>query len=235
MSVELHYSADRIRADTTRSQLLRGDTLSVVAVLGRRRDATVEFEPLLIGAPWLSPESEQDPLQGSEWYSYAYYENFVEDIDEFSVVANVPRPVDIQVMRSISENAFKICLAEILGDEPRPDWGGEMADHYSSHLHLNGRRVSAAFLLKGPARFSPMRLNHLGKNNDQIFRLAQEPATLLIVQHCHEITEPVRATLRAFAVRPGSKRRYCLIDGHDSLRLLLAYEKLERAQELSAN
>ncbi len=110
---------------------------------------------------------------------------------------------------------------------------GEQSDHYTSHLTLGGRRVSAAFLLKGPARFQPMTLNNLGKNNDQIVRLANEPADVLIVQHSHDITQPVRATLRAFAVQPSRPRRYCLIDGRDSLRLLRAYDKVERALELS--
>jgi hypothetical protein len=54
-----------------------------------------------------------------------------------------------------------------------------------------------------------------------------------VVQHCHEIQEPVRASLRAFAVQPGAVRRYCVIDGKDSLRLLIAYDKLDRARELS--
>jgi hypothetical protein len=137
-------------------------------------------------------------------------------------------------MRDIRERAFKRCLTEILGDTARSDWGGEMADHFAAHLHLCGKRTAAAFLLKGPANFAPMGLNHLGKNNDQIYRLAQTPAGLLVVQHCHEIQEPVRATLRAFAVQPGAVRRYCLIDGKDSLRLLIAYDKLGRARELSA-
>jgi hypothetical protein len=114
------------------------------------------------------------------------------------------------------------------------DWGGEQADHYSAHLHLDGRPTTAGFLFKGPARFRPMGLNSLGKNNDQIYRLAQLPANLLVVQHCHEILPPVRATLRAFAVQPGNPRRYCLMDGRDSLRLLRAYNKLDRARELSA-
>jgi hypothetical protein len=49
----------------------------------------------------------------------------------------------------------------------------------SAHVHLGERRTTAAFLLKGPAggkKFAPMRLNHLGRNNDQIYRLAQESA-----------------------------------------------------------
>ena len=79
-----------------------------------------------------------------------------------------------------------------------------------------------------------MSLNHLGKNNDQIVRLAHEPADVLFVQHCHDILPSVRETLRAFAVQPNRPRRYCLIDGRDSLRLLNAYGLFERAVELSS-
>jgi hypothetical protein len=136
-------------------------------------------------------------------------------------------------MKAISEAAFKSCLAELLGDSVEKDWGGEQCDYYSAHLHLKGRRVAAAFLLKGPANFRPMGLNHLGKNNDQIVRLSHAPADILVVQHSHDILPPVRETLRAFAVQPSRPRRYCLIDGRDSLRLLDAYGLYERAQKMS--
>lgn len=156
-----------------------------------------------------------------------------EDIDEFAKVVEIPEPKSPELMKNISETAFKMCLSEILGDAKQGDWGGESSDYFSSHLNLQGRLVTAAFLLKGPARFEPMNLNHLGKNNDQIVRLSHEPADLLIVQHCHDILSPVRETLRAFAVQPSRARRYCLIDGRDSLRLLLAYNLYDKAVELS--
>jgi hypothetical protein len=89
--------------------------------------------------------------------------------------------------------------------------------------------MTAAFLLKGPARFEPMRLRHLGKNSDQIVRLSDEPGEVLIVQHCHDITPVVRKTIRAFAVQPSLPRRYCCIDGRDTLRLLHAYDLYEDA------
>jgi hypothetical protein len=232
--VELQYSTSNIAADTTRSQLADGGTIAVIAKLRMYRDRVLIFEPLLMGAPWLSSMTDVDPFPGPEWYGHAFFENFVDDVDDFSAVRNVPIPSDFSVMRNISERAFKQCLTEILGDSARSDWGGEMSDHFAAHLHLCGRRTTAAFLLKGPANFAPMGLDHLGKNNDQIYRLAQTPAGLLVVQHCHEIQEPVRATLRAFAVQPGAVRRYCLMDGKDSLRLLIAYDKLDRARELSA-
>ncbi len=167
------------------------------------------------------------------WWSHEFFEHFVEDFDEFNKVPEYPKPTDILPMKQVSEAAFKVCLASPLGDSVSKDWGGETSDYFTAHLHLQGRRVSAAFLLKGPAWFSPMTLNHLGKNNDQIYRLSQEPVDVLIVQHCHEITPAVRATLRAFAVQPSNPRRYSLIDGRDSLWLLQAYGLYEKSVELT--
>jgi hypothetical protein len=234
LMVELHYSTSHISSDTTRSELAEGETMSVVAELHATRDGKVIFYPLLMGAPWLYSDAEISPVPSPEWESYGFFENFIEDFTEFDKVKAVAIPEDFEVMKNITEGAFKQCLGEILNDSTRKDWGGETSDHFTSHLHLGGRRTTAAFALKGPGSgFKPMGLNHLGKNNDQIYRLAQEPAELLVVQHCHEILPPVRATLRAFAVRPGNPRRYCLIDGRDSLQILMAYDKLEHALELS--
>ncbi len=117
-------------------------------------------------------------------------------------------------------------ICSILKECPSKDWGGEKSDHFSTSLHLTGRRVTAAFLLKGPARFSEMKASHLGKNGDQIVRLASEPAQLLVLQHSHLVSSPVRETLRAFAVKPCSPRRYCVIDGPDTYRLLKAYDSV---------
>jgi hypothetical protein len=136
-------------------------------------------------------------------------------------------------MRHVSEGAFKRALGSLLGDVVPKDWGGERSDYFSAHVHLDGRRVTGAFLLKGPARFSPMGLNHLGKSNDQIFRLSQEPADVLFLQHSHDVLPAVRATLRAFAVQPSQPRRYCILDGRDSLWLLQAYNLYDRAIEWS--
>jgi hypothetical protein len=138
-------------------------------------------------------------------------------------------------MRLISEAAVKTCFAEILGDRAGKDWGGETSDYYTAHLRIGGRRVTAAFLFKWPARFEPMDLAHLGKKNDQIVRLADESADVLIVQHCHDILPVVRKTLRAFAVQPSRPRRYCCIDGRDTLRLLKTYTLYEKALALSSN
>ncbi len=230
--VEIQYSTMHISSATLKSELHRGAELSLIAELHQKEGDLLIFHPFIIGFPWLfsdNPEWEEKIM----WWRYDFFENFIEDFDEFGKVKKTPESKSYEPMRDISEQAFKTCLAEILGDPTKKDWGGEASDHYTAHLHLNGKRVTAAFLLKGPSRFASMGLNHLGKNNDQIYRLSQEPAEVLFVQHCHEITQPVRATLRAFAVQPSRPRRYCLIDGKDSLWLLKAYGLYEKAIELS--
>jgi len=230
--VKIEYSTEHLRSDTVRMYLHNGGMLSVIAKFWKREGDCLFFQPLVIGGPWMSHEIEaiSDLIM---WEAGTHFENFLEDFTEFKQVSSYTQPVDVNEMRHISEAAFKACLAIILGDPTRKDWGGETSDHFTSQLHLQDRRVTGAFLLKGPARFAPMSLNHLGKNNDQIYRLAQEPADVLFVQHCHEIESAVRATLRAFAVQPGRPRRYCLIDGKDSLRLLKAYDLIEKALSLS--
>jgi len=221
--VEFHYSTRHVRSDTLRSDLREGAVVSIVAELHAQTPEALVFRPLVMGAPWLDAGQGQPDFEVT-WWAHDFFENFVEDIDEFSRVRDVPTPPSPDAMRQVTEAAFKTCLARILGDAVPHDWGGEQSDYYCAHLHLNGRPATAAFLLKGPAHFAPMGLNHLGKNNDQIVRLAREPADMLVVQHCHDILPPVRDTLRAFAVQPSRPRRYCLIDGRDSLRLLQAYD-----------
>ncbi|PKA06431.1 hypothetical protein [Leptospira harrisiae] len=234
IDVELHYSSNKVTSSTSKMELHKGDIIAFAAEVKKLKHNTLILEPIIMGAPWIRPSGNSvEPNFSYAWFGHDFYEIFIEDIDQFSKVKEVPMPTDFSIMKDISESAFKTCLAKILNDETGKDWGGETSDHFTTHLTLGGKRSSAAFLLKGPARFSPMNLNHLGKNNDQIVRLASESASVLFVQHSHYIQPAVRATLRAFAVQPGNPRKYCLIDGKDSLRILIAYNLLDEAINIS--
>jgi len=220
--VEFHYATELVRSDTLKSRLYKGTTLSMVGLFSHATHDQLIFDPLIMGFPWLETD---DPEWSDKvmWWGNSFYENYVEDFDEFSSVVRFPLPEDFSPMKAVPEIGFKRALAKILSDSPQNDWGGETSDHYTPHLHLKGRRVAAAFLLKGPASFRPMTVRHLGKNGDQIVRLIQEPADVLFLQHSHDITPAVRTMLRALVVQPGRPRRYCCIDGRESLRLLNAF------------
>jgi len=153
----------------------------------------------------------------------------IEEIDEFKEVRTVTRQHVqkdwLSYMGITSEQSIKTMICEILGDLPRNDWGGELSDHFTT-IHVGGKAYQAAFLFKGPSRFHEMKPSDLGKNADQIFRLTATPCDIMVIQHCHAIGEAVRATADAFASVPDRGRRYCLVDGIDTFRLLKAYCKI---------
>jgi hypothetical protein len=230
--VEFHISSDRIRSETLKSGLYRGGEFAIVAQYYTRDANTLIFHPLLIGYPYLA-DSETGELL---WENYTnFYQLHLEDFKEFEIVKEYSLLDSIEEMRHIKEGVFKQCLGKILAESTPKDWGGESSDFFTSHLHVGERRLSAAFLLKGPAKYSPMTLSHLGKNSDQIVRLSKEPADVLIVQHCHDILPVVIETLKVFATQPSNPRRYCVIDGRESLRMLKAFNLVDWAIKESAS
>ena len=234
LQAKLVFSTEHICSSTSKEQLSTTSIQSHISYLERIEGGILVLAPFVIGGPWLRTS---DPTLDEKlmWHRFDFFQRFIEDVDQFSKVRTVPRtPTDwIEPMSKISEEAVKRSIAQILGDRPRKDWGGEMSDHYTTSLQLYGRRITAAFVFKGPARFAPMTANHLGKNGDQIYRLSCEPADLLVLQHCHEVTAPVIAQLRAFTVKPASSRLCMVIDGCDTYRLLKAYDLIDEATEYS--
>lgn len=134
---------------------------------------------------------------------------------------------DLDVLRDVSEETVKLALLDILGEpEAQKDWGGEQCDIWTDRITIDGGRHQAAFALKGPAKFHPMTVADLGKNGDQIARLAHTAADLLVVQHCHTIKAEVVDMLRTYAMKPGNVRRYMVINGYDTLRILKHFAKV---------
>jgi hypothetical protein len=133
-------------------------------------------------------------------------------------------------MSTIKESQVKDAFARIIGEPFVPkDWAGERSDLYTSRLTIDGDNVTAAFLLKGRSVQGPMHVADTGKRGDQIPRLFEEPAELLILQHGNKVENSVVKTMRAFAVDPTNPRRFCIIDGADTYRILKAYGYLDRS------
>ncbi|WP_183093193.1 hypothetical protein [Nocardioides stalactiti] len=134
---------------------------------------------------------------------------------------------DLDMLRTVPEEAVKNWFAEIVGQSEVPkDWGGEQYDLWTRFLSIDGEPVRAAIAFKGPAAFRPMQIADLGKNGDQIQRLAESPADLLVVQHCHTITSRVEHMLRTYATSPALVRKYMLIDGYATAAILKHFEYL---------
>jgi hypothetical protein len=164
------------------------------------------------------------------WHGGDFGEILPEDIEEFSRAREIKITDAVEwqnTMSKISESHVKQSIGELLSEPTKKDWGGESDDHFSANTTVGGRRRTAAFLLKGPTNFREMTLEMCGKRADQIYRLAKTSAEVLVVQHAHLVGDAVRGTLRALTIVPGGKsRKYCVMDGQSTYRILKAYEKL---------
>ena len=231
--IRLNYHTEHLVSSTGTMTLAEGHRKgyiqSVIARMYDREDC-FEVEPLIIGNPWLDHPRNNDPSGLLMWIGRNHGEVVPEDIDQFSRIASeeVPKPGEWETtMRALSEAEVKVKIASLLRDSTKSDWGGEQNDHFSANVSLGGKRKTAAFLLKGPAKFREMTPAMCGKNGDQIFRLTNSGADISIVQHCHAIGEAVRHTLKALTVYPGDARKFCVIDGPTTFRLFRAYGLLD--------
>lgn len=220
------YSPDNLICSSAWHRLSGLTRLYCFCYIENADDAEIIARPYMIGDIHTGLEASGPDA----WNGRQYGELHISKIDQFSKIVNIyqqePSVPQLNDLKKISEQEIKTAIAEIVheGNIPR-DWGGEKSDLFTSNLTVDGTHYPAAFLLKGPARFSEMKMAHLGKNGDQIDRLFSEPADLLVLQHCHKISTSVRNTMRAFASRLHDLRYFTIVDGYDTLRLLRAYGK----------
>jgi hypothetical protein len=179
--------------------------------------AWIELRPAFIG---IRSFLDEDSDAGSTAQGLRMYPS---EISRFNRI-DFDRPVadaDLIAIRQVPEETVKYAFASLIGESYVPsDWGGERSDLYTSRVFARGRQVSAAWLFKGRGHPYPMTVRALGKPGDQIGRLFSEPAELLVLQHCHQITTAVVEMMDTYAHDLRNPRSYMIIDGADTSRVL---------------
>lgn len=224
--INCRFHHEHLTSSSSWSELSGQKPLLVMGLITGVTGSRIDAIPYVIANTVPPFERRQSPI-GNHWHTKL--ECHVDSIDSFKAVKEI-MPIrskkELNMLKNVSEQNVKDAFSDIISELRVPkDWGGERSDLFTDRVVLDGKRISTAFAFKGPAQFKPMTMTHLGKNGDQIERLFSEPADLFILQHCHEITPPVRAAMRAHAQQIGRLRLFCLIDGYDTIRLLKAYGK----------
>lgn len=219
--LEVVYQPEHLTSSSASVHLQGGPSLFLLGVIDSVHEKVIQAKPFIIGSIMMNIFSLQAPIKWGDRFEVTAFE-----IDSFNKIQAQYKPKleDLEILKPLSEDTIKHVFAEIIGEPIVPkDRGGERSDLFSNRVLLEGRRISTAFIFKGPAKFHPMTLTDLGKNGDQIGRLFSEPANLLILQHCHAVVPAVREAMQAYAQNIGNPRRWCVIDGFDTLRILRAY------------
>ena len=221
--LDIKFNSDNLTSSTARSELAgRIRAMFVFAYIGDVDKNVISAHPYIIA------DVVDNPSVPLSLQRMRYGELGLDQFDAFSEINKLDPPKDTKILKSIKEEEIKRYFAEIIGEPVVPkDWGGEKSDLFSDRVLVNGKRMSAAFCFKGPAVFKKMHISNLGKNGDQIIRLFEEPADILIVQHCCTIASDVRAHMRSMANQAGKLRNYAVIDGYDTVRILQLHNKIQ--------
>ncbi|WP_261566798.1 hypothetical protein [Frankia gtarii] len=180
--------------------------------------ATIKLRPAFVGV--------RSFIEDEELAAYGITSKrriYPSQIDQFANVefGRLVSSDELEAVLTVPEEVVKTTFASILGETyVHKDWGGERSDLYTSRLYVEGQQVSSAWIFKGPGYPRPMTVRALGKPGDQINRLFSEPADLLVLQHCHEITPAVVNMMETYAHDLRNPRKYLIIDGADTARIL---------------
>lgn len=199
--------------------MLSGNRRMFMAGRFEVRDRMLEVEPYIIG----DLVREMSGLKLNWTVGVRVYP---EGIDSFSKMAGAPASTEGELERLLAtpEDDVKHAVAAIIGEPYVPkDWGGEKSDLQTAQVRLYGEPISAAFIFKGPSVKGEMHPANMGKRGDQLIRAFDEPADLILVQHCNKIANSVVRMAEALAANLARPRRYCMLDGNDTVRLLKAY------------
>jgi hypothetical protein len=179
---------------------------------------SIELRPAFIGVRSFINDDRSTSFQ-----TESDFRIYPSEIDQFNVV-DFRCPISLEELKAVlavPEERVKNTVADLIGEAyVHKDWGGERSDLYTSRVYARGRQLSAAWLFKGPGYPRPMTVRALGKPGDQIVRLFSEPAELLVLQHCHEITPAVINMMETYAHDLRNPRKYMIIDGADTGRIL---------------
>jgi len=151
----------------------------------------------------------------------------IDDIDSFLKVKEIKFSTN-EKDTPILEEDFQQGLQKIINEEGVfKDWGGEIDDLYTNRIVINGKRVYAAFGLKGRGKRGKLTPKNMGTQGDQIQRLFRAPADAFFVQYWSQIDESIIEQMHAFAVAKSVLEDktiyYGIIDGQDTNRIIKAY------------
>ena len=212
------FSKNGLINDTADTRMSGSTRLFAFGYVADVDDTTIRAVPYVVG----------DLVASSSMLSSPFLDTLElrpEAIEQFAGMDEgwFPSESEFKRMQEVPEQAVKELLCRLLSEHSVPsDWGGEESDVLSANLMIDGRRHTGAFLLKGPARFHPMKPTDLGKNGDQLYRLFNIPAQVYVVQHCHNIGAAVRKQAEAFALARTfvAPCRIVFMDGVTTARLL---------------
>ena len=207
------FNVKRLTSESAQDQLSGTKRQFILGYVQEVVREEVSLRPIIIATRWLR-------VSGAVPLGADNLRVWPQDIDEFAGIdfQKGVRKGDLAALRTLPEGLLERAFAEVLAEPTDSD-----PERFGLRTYLatiSGEPVTAAVSFSRSDASQPMAVRDLGSNGEQVDLLAQTAADLLVVQHSHTIPARVLNMLKVCASNPQSSRRYMLIDGYDTLRIL---------------
>ncbi len=220
----VEFDPHHFLSDTERAAHAHQALVSLICHVDVVRDGLMSATAFVMGAPGFTHFRNHDEMLDLDDHAMDWFETWPEDIDELESCAGIDQPDAAEwraALAGISAETIYRIFAELLDGAMLESQGGAHSAMIAAGIHRDGvEQPAAVTIITEEGASEPAALR------DAMTAMSATPAELWIVQHCHDIGPAVREMVRAFAVSPLTPRRFCLIDGADTYRILKAYGRL---------
>jgi len=224
-TVYIQYETYNCLSDVELRRMSEVQRLAMLCQIDIVKDDEIVAAPLFLGTETFDHfRNEEDALALTN-HAESWFECLPFDLGGFAGGASTP-PVEEAVWRdALGRYAPQVVdetLVGLLSTAPPPETREDWVDIAFAETDLAGTPVGIAMLRLDHPADETLDTATLFDAGNALVRLAQTPADVLVVQHAGALADDVRPALREVAVPPHHPRRYCLIDGGDTYRILKA-------------
>jgi len=199
--------------------------LSMLCQIDIVKDHEIVAAPLFLGTETFDHFRNDEAALALTNHAECWFECLPFDLGGLAAGATVA-PVDETIWRAaLGQHAPQVVdetLVGLLRTAPPPETREDWVDITFAETTLAGRPVGITLLRLDHPADETLDAAALFDAGNALVRLVQTPADVLVVQHAGRLDADVRAALREVAVPPHQPRRYCLVDGGDTYRILKA-------------
>jgi len=221
--VYIQYETYNFLSSLEREQFTKTQNLAIACQIDVVKNHYIIAAPLFMGTLTFDHfRNNEDSLTLSE-FAPLWFETLPFDIMEFQVGVKIPSPEAKTIKAAMVQEGTKKVYTKMLSLLTKTNGSTckfICADIACVEANLFGKRSKTAILNVNLDAEKTLTMSTLNQAENALIRLAQTGADLLIIQHSGPIEVEINKTLKTIATPPHNPRRFCLIDGNFSWKIL---------------
>ena len=221
--IYIQYETYNFLSSFEREQFSKTQNLAIACQIDVIKNHYIIAAPLFMGTLTFDHFRNQEESLTFSKFAPLWFETLPFDLLGFQVGANVLVPEAETIKAAmVQEGTKKVYykMLSLLTKKEVSKWNFIWPDIALVEAKLLGKSLKAAILNVNLDAKKTLTLSALNHADNALIRLSQTGADLLIIQHSGPIDVKIYKILKTIATPPHNPRRFCLVDGSFSWKIL---------------